>query len=306
MSVVLSVTSALLPLYFFALLGWIGARKLSIEKTQIATLVIYLLTPLVMGPAVARMTFSISRLGLPVLVLCLCTLISFLSVRIARVLGLRDDESTVIGAAAGMANSGYFGVPLANAVLSPDQLGVYILAIQGFMLHENLVALYLLFRTELSPRESVRRLFRMPTLWAVCLGIIISASGITIPASLTPVLVSIKESYVVLGMMLLGVALGSEHRLEWDGRFLIGAVGVRMALWVVCASLTVLVLGPLFGWGACERSVFLIIGTLPIAANVLAYASLLNLYPQKVVVAVLLSTLVALPLYGALNFLFVG
>jgi malate permease and related proteins len=287
------------PLYLLVILGWIGGRFLKIDKNQVAIISIYLLTPVVMSTSVAQMSFSPYLLFLPIILFSIATLVTFITAFICKNKFV-PEEVNLMAATSGMTNCGYFGIPLAASVLPAEWLGGYILAIQGFVFHESLIALYLLFRTQLSPLKSLLKLFKMPAIWGVIIGIIFSLFSINFPESIIKLSDHIKSGYIVLGLMLLGIALSEIKHFSLDLRFLFVAYGLRTVLWTIFCYITCFIGSNFLFWNEEINKIFLVIAVLPVATNSLAYASILKLLPEKIVILVLISTLLSMVSFSLL------
>jgi len=289
----MSISSVIFPLYFFILLGFIAGKWLRIDGQQIARLLIYLLTPLMISGFVAQLPFSAGLLTLPAGVFAVASL-SALGAWLLASLPTLLSYRPLLGAFGGMVNSGYFGIPIAVAVLGDEKLGLYMLAIFGFTLFEFLVGVYLINRHVTSPAASIRKLIRLPGLYALMGGLILSACSLKLPAPVISMLHTVKSAYILLGMMILGLAL-SQHRFKPNWWLLGGSLFARFCIWPVATGVFLCI----FEWAsgvslqADFKQILFILGLLPIAANVIAYSVDADAAPEKVAPVVLLSTLLS-------------
>jgi predicted permease len=283
-----------LPLYLYVILGIIAGRFLSVESQPIARLTIYLLTPIIIGGYVAQVPFQLTLLALPLAVFTVAAIVSFVAWAIIGSIPSIRPYRTLLGASGGMLNSGYFGISIAGSIIGADQLGTYMLAIFGLTLFEYIIGAYLINRHVASPKESFKRLIRLPGLYACLFGLLISALGIHIPAIALTTLSTLKSAYVVLGMMMLGLVL-SQRRLQLNIHFLSAAFIVRFGVWFAATSLLLIVDRATLGLLAppISQSILWLMGFLPIGANVIAYAVDAEASPEQIAPAVVLSTLLS-------------
>jgi malate permease and related proteins len=286
----------IIPLYLFLILGYLGKKFLDLDKQQIAKMLIYLLAPWVIFVSIASMSFAKELLFLPIAIFLIATAVSFFSRFLAKMI-FTPEESNLIGATCGMLNSGYFGLPIAMLLLPTNFVGVYMLGIIGLTFHESLIGLYLLFRKDSSPIKSIKKLARMPMIWCSLLGIIFSAYNINLPETILNLTDKVKNAYVILGMMMLGTALGEVKIKKLDLKFITFFVLCKSTLWIALCYTFIIIGKSLNLISSTEiEIIFYIIASLPTAANSVAYASILNLHPEKIVTVVLITTLTSLPL----------
>jgi len=295
----------LVPLYIYVLLGFYAGRVLKIDRQQVARLVIYLIAPLMFLGSVSIAPLDIRYLLLPVVTFFLAVVMSglmfFLSGKVCP-----DARRYLITSASGTGNTGYFGVPVFLSFAQPESLGVYMLAMLGFTFFEASIGYYLIARGNYSVRDSVRRLFTLPTLYAVGLGLLVNASGAGIPAWMLTGLEQIRGAYVVLGMMLVGVGLSAVRRLQVDVPFTSMLLLMRFIFWPLLV-MGVLVFDSIFlgFFDSLGRTVLWVLAIVPLAANTVAFASEMNLHPEKTATAVVISTVLAVftvPLIAPLLF----
>lgn len=282
----------LLPLYVFVLLGALAARLLGVRKESVAPLLIYIIQPLVTFRAVTTVPLDAARLLLPCIVFGLCCAFCLLAERAARPFG--SPARQILGFGAGNANSGYFGLPLAVALLGEAAFAQAAMLSFGFVLYENTVGFYVAARGRSTTREALLKVLALPTLYACIGGVALRAAHVPVPEPLVAVLLSVRETYTVLGMMLLGLALGDLRRLAFDAKFVAFALSAKFLLWPLTAlAIVALDAATLRVFDALARDGLLLASLLPMAANTVAIATLNEAEPEKVSVAVLLSTLLA-------------
>ena len=116
-----------------------------------------------------------------------------------------------------------------------------------------------------------------------------------IGSTVTGVIISFRGAYAVLGMMLIGLALADKKFIR-DYRFICMTVVARFLVWPLIMFIVILLDKHLFLLYNSQllHQVMMLMSVVPIAANTVAYATELNVQPQKVALAVLFSTFFAL------------
>jgi predicted permease len=297
---IFAVVLGLIPLYFYIAMGYVAARYLNFGKHDMPTLVIYMLVPLVFFGSIATSTLDASYLWLPFIAMVMSSVIALITYAFSkRVYG--DANANLLAQAAGTANTGYYGIPLFLLLFPADKLGGYMLVIVGINVFEATLGYYLIARGQFSPKESIAKLLRMPMLYACVAGIAYQTLGLpTFTGIAEDILLTLRSTYIVAGMMMLGIGLGSMQSLKLDWTFITISCAAKFILWpLVVAGFVVLdtfALGLLDGYG---HGMLMMLVLVPMAANTVSYAALLNIHPEKAATATLISTLLAVGVLAA-------
>jgi predicted permease len=180
-------------------------------------------------------------------------------------------------------------------LFGPKALGVYLLFCLGFILYENTVGFYLLSRGTATVGESLRRLVRLPAIYAFAGAIAASLAGLKITGAAEDVSAYFRGAYSVLGVMLIGLGVAEVRSLRFDWRFTAATFVGKFAVWPALVGAFVLADRARFGiFGEEAHRMMILISACPLAANTVAFSTLLRTEPEKAGVAVLLSTLFAL------------
>ncbi|MFC3285811.1 AEC family transporter [Litchfieldella rifensis] len=283
----------------FVGLGWLCARRLAIDPRPIATLLIYLIAPLTFfrglvlgGPTP---TYLLLTLGTFVAASLVCLLVQ----RLARPF-FPAQETAVLAFSGGTGNTGYFGLPIAMVLLPPEGVTLYLFCLLGVTLYEFTLGFYVSARGQFSVRQSLVKITRLPLIYAFLAALLASALGITIPGPVMNSLEVFPATYTLLGMMIIGMTLGRVTIRELDARFIAACVVVRYGLWPLIALGVVATLQATTGIAPELVLALLLIGVVPMAANVVVVAMELSIRPEKGAIAVLVTTLAApllIPLY---------
>jgi len=301
----LSLLQKLAPLPLLVGIGYLAARYKGARKETLATLAIYFVGPMVFFFGAWQAPLTLSSLAFP-----LITFVSASTLCLTAYLGLRrwikKPGLNLLAFASGNVNSGYFGIPAAVAILGEGAFPRATLLSLGFVIYENTVGYFITARGHHSVRESIRRVRRLPSLYAFGAGMLLNLSGWKPGPEALDFLLPFRSGYSVLGMALVGMGLAdaldasrhrpADHPSPWhDLRFY--GFGLTARFVAGPALLALILFLDAHTWQlfqAEERRSILLIGVLPIAANVVAIATDLKTEPEKGALLVLISTVVSL------------
>ncbi|GEK73985.1 MULTISPECIES: AEC family transporter [Halomonas] len=283
----------------FVGLGWLAARRLAVDPRPIATLLIYLIAPLTFfrglilgGPTPAYLLITASLFAAACLV---ALLVSAVARR-----ALPGEEGAVLAFSAGTGNTGYFGLPVALVLLPPEGVTLYLFGVLGVTLYEFTLGFYLSARGRFSVRDSLAKILRLPLIYAFLAALLVEGADLEVPNAVMEGLEVFPPAYTLLGMMIIGMTLGRVSIRQFDWRFIGACVAVRYVFWPLLALGAVLALQATTGLSPALATALLLIGVVPMAANVVVVAMELGMAPEKGALAVLLTTLAApllIPLY---------
>lgn len=289
------------PLYFLIGLGYISGRYLQVEGRNIGNITLYLLSPLVVFNSVMQLEFSLGLLFLPIILFLMCVSICLAFRALAARLWQGEESGRrmagILGASVGVANTGYFGIPVALALLPPEQFNTYVmLAFVPFVAFENTIAFYVTARGHYDARESLRKVLRLPALYGLLLASLLNSLGVGMPESASQfVNETIRGAYVTLGMMIIGIAISRLPHWRIHTGFLSLAFFAKFIVWPGITMLLVTLDRQFLHWyGADIHAIFIILSILPMAANSVTFATVLNCHPEEVATTVLISVLFAL------------
>lgn len=281
----------IIPLYVLIALGFIAGRWMDVNLPSMATIAIYILAPIVNFGALAQMDFTPQYVALPIIFFtgsCVIGIVSYLTAQRL----WKNNTANLIGMGSVTGNTMYFGMPVILALLGPEWLGVYALLNLGTFLNEVGLGYFFGARGNATLKGAVLKVLKLPVVHAVWLGIAYNLSGLSLPESFIRYWDYSLGAWVIIGMMIIGVALSKQSRLDIDFKLLASMFVPKFVLW------------PLFGFGVIltDMAYFQAFGpevytmlavmtAVPLAGNLVAYASTLNLHPERAAAAVLISTI---------------
>lgn len=286
--------SKLIVLYVLIFLGFLAARFLSAQRETIAKLLIYMITPVIVFYGTYSADINLANLSLPIVLFLLCTFVSLSFLAIGKLAFKTDATKNILAFAAGTGNTGYFGLPVALFLFGDQIFSVAVLTLLGFVLFENSVGFYLVAKGHNSSRQSLLKLVKLPSIYAFFLGLVFNYFSLDLDA-LKVLEESFKGSYTLLGMMMIGMGLSKFSTAHTDLKFIALSFTAKFFAWPLIVVALIAIDKSFFGFYNKDiYNIFTLMSIVPLAANSVAYAVELKVYPDKVALTVLLSTIFAL------------
>jgi len=284
----------LIPLYLLIAMGFIGGRHLDVNLHSMAIVVIYFISPVVVFGAVAQMDFRPDYLILPLVLFTLSVIITTLSFHGAKQL-FKDNIANLIGLSSATSNSGYFGLPLVIALFGADKSGLYILGNFGAEIVGITLAFYFGARGNFSVRESLLKLVKIPFIHAMALGLFWNLAIGDLPPIFLTYWGYFTGAWTIIGMMLIGVALGKLSSFRVNIRLTSWLCMVKFIVWPLAVGGAVALDQFYFHlFGMEVWALFILWSLCPLPNNVVAFAAQLNIRPDEAALTVLASNIVAL------------
>jgi hypothetical protein len=257
-------------------------------------LAIYIFAPFVSFGAVSIMTFDAAYLALPFLAYGISLTVTVISYHFAGKIW-QEETRNLVGMASVSGNTMYFGLPLVMAVMGDQWVGVYMMMNLGALFGESTIGYYLAARGKFSVKQSMIRVLKLPIFYGVFAGFFVNLMGWSLPDVVLDYWNYTTGAWVLVGMLMIGVALSQNKRLSFSPKMIAYLFSVKFVLWPALA-LSLITLDILI-WNNFDPYIYLmgaIYATVPLAGNPVAYAAQLGLKTQGLALAVLVSTLFAL------------
>jgi hypothetical protein len=285
----------LLPLYAIIAAGYFAGRVFKVDSRTMASLSIYFFLPIVIFGFVSNMAFKPSYIILPAFLYIASTITALSFYALGKRIYKKDSRANLMALCSAMGNAGYFGLPLVLLFFDADKVAIYVFMLLGVSLFEATIGYYIAARGNFSVRNSLIKLLKFPSIYAIATALIVNAMDIELPEMFWTYWTHVKGCYVIIGMMIIGVVLGSMKTLVFDLKLTV--------LVFIGKFLTIPLLGGLFIWlDSVVLHMFTIdiyhlivlITIVPSAANVVAFSAQLNVQPEKAATTVLSGTIFAL------------
>lgn len=113
-----------------------------------------------------------------------------------------DPSGNILAFSAGTGNTGYFGIPLAVIFFEPELADIFIFTVLASLLYESTSGFYVTAKGNFTVKESIKKMSRLPILYAFILGLILNLLGFQIPDVISSYTGQFKGAYGILGMMI--------------------------------------------------------------------------------------------------------
>lgn len=279
------------PLYITIALGYILVHFFHAKREAMASLLIYILGPIVVFMASYKVELNLAITILPIVLFTLNSLLALSTLK-AGTLFFTDNSKNILAFSAGTGNTGYFGIPLAIMLLDDNLVNIYIFTVLASLLYENTVGFFVVAKGHYSIKDSLIKVAKLPSLYALILGISCNALQVPMSEDLSAYLDTFKNAYAILGMMMIGMGLQGLKNIGIDKAFITFAFVVKFLIYPL-AILAIIWIDKLYFnfFSVGLYQVMFLFAIPPMAGNTVAVASLLNVHPQKASLTVILSTI---------------
>jgi hypothetical protein len=294
MEIFLSLIIKLIPFYIIIFLGFIAGKTLPAKKETFASILIYIIAPVIVFHGAVTTKITLATLSLPVVFYMVCCFVCLLFYLLAKSIW-SDATKNILAFAAGSGNAGYFGLPVAVAIFGENVLGIVALIILAFILYENSLGFFITARGHHTIKESLIKIAKLPTIYTFIIGLLLNLRGITLGQVYFETIGYFRGAYTIMGMMLIGLGLSEITEYKFDIKFTAMTFLSKFVVWPIIILLIIFADNSLFKlYDPSIHKIMMLISIVPIAANTVAYATILRAHPDKASVAVLLTTLFAL------------
>src|SRR3989338_368084 len=230
MNVFITLFIKIIPLYILILLGFIASRKLNAKKETIASILIYIIVPVIVFNSITSAKINFELLLLPLIFFICCSGMGLSFYFIGKYF-FKDSTRNILAFTAGTANTGYFGIPVAIELFGEGSLTTVVMCIMGFTVFENTIGFFLTARGSHTIEESIKRLLKLPTIYTFIVGLIVNLLGIKFGHSYETFAKNFIGAYTVTGMMMIGLALADMKSFKLDIRFLSFSLIAKFIVW---------------------------------------------------------------------------
>lgn len=290
---VLLLIANIIPLYILIALGYVSGRWMDVNLPSMATVAIYILSPIVNFGAMAQMKFTPEYIALPLIFFCASAIIGITSYTVFQKIW-KNSTANLIGMGSVTGNTMYFGLPVILALLGPEWVGVYALLNLGTFLNESGLGYFFGARGNATIKGALLKVIKLPVIHAIWIGLLYNMSGAELPEAFMRYWNYAIGAWVIIGMMIIGVALSKQKRLEIDFKLLASMCIPKFIIWPAFVfSLIAIDIVHFQAFSLEIYQMLAIFSAVPLAGNLVAYAATLNLHPERAAAAVLMSTILA-------------
>ncbi len=274
-----------------SLFGYVVGKRLALNPKDISSLLIYFISPTVIFIAVLQAPEDGHYFKFFLAAYVVCCFMSGLALWVGRLIW-KDSHAFLFAFSGGTANTGYFGLPMAIGLFDSAGAAIAVFIILGASLYEFTVGYFLVSRGSGTIKSSLLKIAKLPIIYAFLLAVMVRATGVTIDEIVVSGLENFKGAYTVLGMMVIGITLSKMQTFEFDVKYITYSMLWKFLAWPVM-GLMLIAFYP-GGMSSVEKSVVLLMCSVPMASNVVVIANELDVHPEKAATAVMISTVLAI------------
>lgn len=279
----------ILPILLLGAAGFALGKLLHIESRTLGRVVFYVFSPVLIFDLLIQNRLDF-REAFSVMVLTVCTVsvMGLLTYFLGSLFKLERSALIAILVTTMFANTGNYGLPLVSFAFGEKALsyaGIYFVT-TTFLFYT--LGVFIASLGHMNLRDAALGLFRIPTMYAVLLAIIIIALKIQIPEPIRRTVELAANGTIPLMLILLGVEL---TRVEFSGS--LRAMQLSVGLRLLIAPLVALLLTGLFGIQSFARQGSVTEASMPSMVSTTVLATEYNLDSRLVTAIVFISTLLS-------------
>jgi predicted permease len=276
------------------IVGYVSGKYLEVKKDTIATLLLYILGPVVSFNSILTSQITFSLLSLPLLAYLICTIVALITL-LTGSLVWNDDTKNMLSVGIANGNFGFLGLPLTLVLFGQKAFALTALFVIGSGVFVATLGMFIAARAKYNLKESILKVLKLPLVYTSLLGLLLNLLKIPITSSILQILNNVNGAYSVLGLMLIGIAMNELGKIKIDTVFTVFTTIMTYILWPLIA----------FGFIFLDKSTFrlytpdiyqiiLLMSILPVGASIVAISTEVKVQPEKASFAVLFTTLVSL------------
>lgn len=281
------LTQNILPIMLVASFGYLLRRRFNIHTTTLSTIVFYVLSPCLVFSSLATSELPgdevIELVGFTVITILI---IGGLAFGLARFLRLGRVETATFLIVTMFVNGGNYGLTFLQLRYGEDGLSRGIVYYVTSTVIVYTVGVLIASMGHISGREAVKRLARLPAVYAAVLAILVYSFDIHVPTPLMSGITIAGAGAIPVMLLILGMEIAG-MKAEDSTQLVMPAVGLRL----VGGPLVGLGVALMLGLQGAGRSAMIIEAAMPTAVINLILAAEFGLPTSTVARIVVLSTL---------------
>jgi predicted permease len=295
MTIFLTLLTKIIPLYLSIILGALSTLFLNCDKNSIAKILLYILTPAIVFNASLSVKLDLTIISLPIFFFLFSSILAFLLLGLFKKIW-NDNTANLLAFSTSTGNTGNVGIPLAILFLEPPLVDIFIFSVLASILYQNSVGYYITAKGNFSVLESLRKVFKLPIIYAFIIGITLNLLGFKLPDIFENYASYLKGTYAVLGMMLLGMGIEKmRSNNSFDIKFISLALMIKFVLWPLFVLFFIFIDKSFIHFlNDGFYMIMFLFSIVPLAGNTVTIATVLNVKPEKMSLTVFISSLVSL------------
>lgn len=285
------ITQALIPVVLFIGAGFTLRRRLSLDLRPVSRVALYVFSPaLVLGSLVQPQLASHDIIGIVAFAIVMVIVSLVISRTMGWILHTPRPEQSGFDLVTVFSNSANLGLPLVAFSLGKPSLHTAVIFVLTQIVAVNTLGAYLAGRSGVDPRAALRRMVRLPSLWAMGIAIVMVTLHVRMPSSLLTAAQFGGQAYAPTVLVVLGSTLADWKKGNLTRPFPWISAGTRLVVMPAIATIVVHLLGVSVD---TARALVLQIA-MPVAVNTLILAQEFDAVPDQVSQSIAVSTVCGL------------
>jgi malate permease and related proteins len=279
----------ILPILLLGGAGFALGKLLDINARSLGRVVFYVFSPVLIFDLLLQNRLRIDEaIGVILLTICVVLSMGILTFLLGTLFKLDRPTLTSILITTMFANTGNYGLPLVSFAFGEQALSYAGIYFATTTLLFYTLGVLIASLGHMSLKEAALGLFRIPTLYAVILAILINAFGLQLPGPVERTVDLAAGGTIPLMLILLGVEL-TRVQLSGSAR----AMQLSVSLRLLVAPLIAMLLTGLFGIGGAARQGSVTQASMPSMVSATVLATEYRLDSKLVTAVIFISTLLS-------------
>ena len=279
----------ILPIILLAGAGFALGKMLQIDPRSLGRVVFYIFSPVLLFNLLVKNQLNFNEAAIVVLfALCFILLMGVITFLLGYFIKLERPALIAILITTMFANTGNYGLPLVSFAFGEQALSYAGIYFATTTLLFYTLGVFLASLGHMNFREAILGLFKIPTLYAVLLAILMNAWNIELPTPVSRAVELAAGGTIPLMLILLGVQLTGLQFSENQH-----AMQLSVSLRLIVAPLAALLFAALFGLQHFPRQASVTEASMPSMVSATVLATEYNLDAKLVTAVVFISTLLS-------------
>ncbi|HEX5840651.1 MAG TPA: AEC family transporter [Anaerolineales bacterium] len=279
----------ILPILLLGGAGFALGKLLDINARSLGRVVFYVFSPVLIFDLLLQNRLKIDEaIGVILLTICVVLSMGIITFLLGTLFKLDRPTLTSILITTMFANTGNYGLPLVSFAFGEQALSYAGIYFATTTLLFYTLGVLIASLGHMSLKEAALGLFRIPTLYAVILAILINAFGLQIPGPVERAVDLAAGGTIPLMLILLGVEL---TRVQLSGS--VRAMQLSVSLRLLIAPMIAMLLSGLLGIGGAARQGSVTQASMPSMVSATVLATEYQLDSKLVTAVIFISTLLS-------------
>ena len=279
----------ILPILLLGGAGFALGKLLDINARSLGRVVFYVFSPILIFDLLLQNRLKIDEaIGVILLTLCVVLSMGIITYLLGTLSKLDRPTLTSILITTMFANTGNYGLPLVSFAFGEQALSYAGIYFATTTLLFYTLGVLIASLGHMSLKEAALGMFRIPTLYAVILAILINAFGLQIPGPVERAVDLAAGGTIPLMLILLGVEL---TRVQLSGS--VRAMQLSVSLRLLIAPVFAMLLAGLLGIGGAARQASVTQASMPSMVSATVLATEYQLDSKLVTAVIFISTLLS-------------